>query len=898
MKKYLYIVVLLCVTSIVFASAFTPGNLVVVRIGNGSAALSSAATPVFLDEYTPAGGLVQSVALPTSVSGNNHSLTLSGSATSEGSLTLSVNGQLLVLAGYDAVAGLASVSSDSTTNRTIGTVSANGTINTSTGYLAGSAYKKNNFRGATTQDGSAFWTSGAGSSGTGGTWYLPAGSFTNTGTQVSSTISSTRAINIFGGQLYTSASSSSYHGVNSVGTGLPTAASQASANLPGFPAADTASSAYGFYFFDLDPNTPGVDVVYVCDDRSASGGGLLKYSLVGGSWVSNGNISSSSSLRGITGYASCTGVNLFISGQGGVFSLSDNSGYNQPISGSLTSLITPATNTVIRGIAFAPGTTPPAPLQASLTPTNVTCNGAANGAIATTTAGGTTPYAYNWGNSVTTQNRSGLSPGNYTVTVTDAGGCSATASAAITQPSVLTISASAVNVTCNGGTNGSVNVTVSGGTPSYTYNWTNGATSQNLSTLSANTYTVTVSDNHLCSASASASVTAPAAINIAPTVTNLPCSGGGNTGAVNINVTGGTPGYTYHWSNALTTQNITGLGAGTFAVTVTDAASCSATSSSIVSQSGSLTLSVAVSNVSCHGGNNGGIVVNAAGGTPSYNYAWSTGINTQQQSGLTAGSYVVTVTDNGGCTLTNSINVSQPNALVAVAVATSAGCFGTSTGSINLSVSGGTTPYTYSWNPASSNQNLTDVAAATYSVTVTDSNSCTATTSATVTQPASLSVTGAVTNVSVFNGNDGAIVLTASGGTSAYSYTWNSGSGADNTGLTAGNYCVTVTDAHSCTTSDCFNVSQPTGINEPALTTDFEMFYNGASIVLNASLGSTQSCSVFITDITGRHVFKSDALLTDHLSMQIPTGNISSGCYIVTMATNTGNVSKRIVLAR
>ena len=896
MKRYLFALILIAFCGFVEAANFTAGNLVVVRIGDGSASLSNASSAVFLDEYTPAGTLVQSVAMPTAASGNNHSLTLSGSATSEGALTLSVNGQLLVLAGYDAATGKTSVATDSTINRTIGTVSSNGTINTATGYLAGSAYKKNNFRGAATQDGSAFWSSGAGSAGTGGTWYVTSGSFTSSATQISSTISSTRVINVFGGQLYTSSSSSSYHGLNSVGSGIPTSTGQTSANLPGFPAADTASSVYGFYFFDLNPNVPGVDVAYVCDDRAASGGGLLKYSLVSGSWVLNGNISSPAGLRGVTGYSSCSGVKLFISGQGGMYTFTDASGYNQPLTGSLTQLVTPATNTVIRGIAFAPGTTIQTALQATATGVNITCNGAANGSINTVVSGGSTPYSFNWGNSITTQNRNNLAPGSYTVTVTDNGGCSATASAVITQPTLLSATASSTNITCNGGTNGAVNLTVSGGTVPYVYNWSNGATNQNLSILTAGTYSVTVNDNHGCTASANAVVTQPSVITITPTITNLPCTGGANTGAINVSVTGGTPGYTYVWSSSSSSQNITGLNAGTYTLTVTDNAACTTSQSFIVSQSGSLSLTTNVTNVKCNGQANGAITVTATGGTPSYNYAWSTGNNNQPQSGLTAGSYTVTVTDNGGCTLVNSISVTQPAALIANATATETLCHGNATGSVTLSVSGGTTPYSYQWSNSTTTQNLSNVAAAIYAVSISDNNNCSISASVTVNQPDSLAVTGNVTNASSFGGNNGAVALSVTGGTPAYNYTWNSGSGANNTGLVAGNYCVTVTDAHNCSVSDCFNVSQPTGIDETEFVQQISAFATGGILYVNVDVKETSSYSFQVRDLTGRLLLNEAAPAGLKIQLQLAVGHLATGCYVVSLVSEQAVFSKKVII--
>ena len=435
MKK-LFFLIFTAIAFSGFASSFTPGNIVVIRLGDGTAALTSAATPVFLDEYSPTGTLVQSIALPTSVSGSNRILTMSGTATSEGSLTLSANGQYLVLTGYDAATGLVSVSSDSTINRIIGRVDATGAVNTTTGIAPLTAYKKNNIRGAASLDGSAFWCSGSGSTSTGGTYYVPFGSISSSAVQISSTISSTRVVNVFDNQLYTSSASSSYHGVNAVGNGLPTTTGQTSANLPGMPAADTSYSTYGFYLLDLNPNVAGVDVAYVCDDHTSANGGLYKYSLVGGSWVSNGNISSASGLRGITAVKTCSAVKLFVTAETGVYSLVDASGYNQPLTGSFSQIVTAATNEKIRGVAFAPGTTAPNAIALTLNVTNPSVSGASDGSVNLSVTGGTPPYsAYSWNNNSTTQNISGLAAGNYCVTVTDAVSCSASQCATVGQPS-------------------------------------------------------------------------------------------------------------------------------------------------------------------------------------------------------------------------------------------------------------------------------------------------------------------------------------------------------------------------------------------------------------------------------------------------------------------------------
>lgn len=335
------------------AGDFTQGNIVVVRIGNGSTALNNSAHPVFLDEYTPTGTLVQSVPMPVSASGNNRIFTLSGSATSEGALTLSADRRYLCLAGYDAAPGSASVSTVSGVNRTIARVDSAGNVNTSTGFLAGSAYVTNNIRGAVTSDGGGFWCSGAGSNNTGGTWYLPFGSFTDAPVNISNTITNSRVINIFDSQLYVTSGSGNYRAINEVGSGLPTTIGQTVTALPGFPATDGVGSPYAFHLFDLNPNMPGLDVAYYCDDRATSGG-IFKYSLVGGTWVPNGNITATVAIRGLAASISGNTVNLYLASEGGIHSLTDASGYNQTLSGTINQIATANTDTRFRGIALAP----------------------------------------------------------------------------------------------------------------------------------------------------------------------------------------------------------------------------------------------------------------------------------------------------------------------------------------------------------------------------------------------------------------------------------------------------------------------------------------------------------------------------------------------------------------
>ena len=348
------------------AAPFTPGNIVIARVGDGTAPLSGNATVVFLDEYTPAGVLVQTIDLPTSVSATNRILTASGNSTSELNMTRSTDGHYLVLTGYSAAPGTTAVAASLSTDvaRVIGRIAADGSVNT--GTSTGDAFSAVSIRAAATTDGTSFYAVGGNS----GVRYTTFGGFAST--QLNTAPTNLRYINIADGNLYISSASSPYIGLSQVGAGLPTTSGQTATTLPGFPAATAGSSPYGFYFADLSATVPGADVVYIADDRTNGSGGIQKWSLVMGSWVLNGTIASTASaaLRGLNGNTSGTTVSLLATSATGLFAVSDNAGYN--VAPSVTSMpaaiATAGTNTAFRGLAFAPLAF--APAITSFTPTS------------------------------------------------------------------------------------------------------------------------------------------------------------------------------------------------------------------------------------------------------------------------------------------------------------------------------------------------------------------------------------------------------------------------------------------------------------------------------------------------------------------------------------------------
>jgi hypothetical protein len=371
--------------TILSANPFTPGNILVYKVGDSANALINTGNPVYLNEYTPSGTFVQSKRLTkNTTSSTNLSIVASGTATSEGMMALNTNGLNVAVPGYYAYTSYPSSltgTASATVNRICELVDINQNIDTTTKLSDWST--GNNPRGVTANGDSVYVLGGAG-----GIRYALRGATTST--QLSTTTTNLRFAHIANGQLYVSASSGATR-VATVGTGIPKTSGQTITNIPGAPTA--AVSPYGFYFADLSSSIAGVDVVYVADDNST--GTITKYSLVSGSWVSNGSVTAGG-VRGLTGSVSGSTVRLFATGAptgaSYVYSLTDNGGYNAAISGSLSTIVDRSSVSLIafRGICFTP-------TQFTSQPTNASgCTGS-NSTFSVTMATGTNAiYTYQW----------------------------------------------------------------------------------------------------------------------------------------------------------------------------------------------------------------------------------------------------------------------------------------------------------------------------------------------------------------------------------------------------------------------------------------------------------------------------------------------------------------------
>lgn len=333
-------------------AAFVPGNLVVVQAGDGSASLSGNATACFLKEFTTTGSSVSALAMPTALSGGQYPLTLSGSASSEGALSLSSNGQYLTMAGYGVIPGTLTpqTSTPTAVPRVVGRIDLTGNIDTTTALT--DAYSGSNIRGAVSQDGTTIYTFGNGGSGQGATAGVRSTTLgSSTTTQINSTTTNMRVANIFNNQMYVSAASGTYLGVGTLGTGMPPATGSVPTLLPGMPTSGTHSS-YDFWFKDAS-------TLYVADDGSAANsGGIQKWTFNGSTWALAYTLlntgTTTTPVRGLTG-------TLDGSGNAVLFATTAATSANLLITvtdtgsgATATTLATAPASTAFRGVEFLP----------------------------------------------------------------------------------------------------------------------------------------------------------------------------------------------------------------------------------------------------------------------------------------------------------------------------------------------------------------------------------------------------------------------------------------------------------------------------------------------------------------------------------------------------------------
>nr|MBP6732298.1 T9SS type A sorting domain-containing protein [Chitinophagales bacterium] len=366
-------------------------------------------------------------------------------------------------------------------------------------------------------------------------------------------------------------------------------------------------------------------------------------------------------------------------------------------------------------------------LITSVSSTNATCFAANNGSVTVVATGGQPPYSYFWSNGMVGQVGSNLSAGTYSLTVTDAAGCSASAMATLTEPTQLTAATTVINESTTGSCDGSIVLTVNGGTPPYTFLWSNNATTANITNLCAGTYTATISDANACTATAGSVIGSGSCTNNTLVVSinsqTLSCSH--PTDTLTVNVSGGTAPYTFLWSTIETTASIIVSDGGVYQVIVSDTLGCTrAVSDTIVDTGVSIALASSTP-VSCNGVNDGKIKVAVTGGTPPYTFVWNTDATADSITGIPSGQYSVTVSDAGACVDSFSYYLPQTNTNWSYYVYTNqteANC--NANGTATAYPYGGTPPFSYNWSNGGDSATITGLVSGFYTVTVTGADGC------------------------------------------------------------------------------------------------------------------------------------------------------------------------------
>jgi len=389
-------------------------------------------------------------------------------------------------------------------------------------------------------------------------------------------------------------------------------------------------------------------------------------------------------------------------------------------------------------------------------------------------------------------------------------------------------------------------------------------------------------------------VSAPPAVSVTTTAASCGASDGSATA---------TGADTYMWSDGQTTATATGLAAGTYTVTGTNAAGCSSTVNVTINSAGGASLATTTTDPLCEGGSDGTAMVTATGGTTPYTYSWSNGGTMAMASGLAAGSYTVTVTDAAGCVSLETVTINDGASPTVTVTGTDVNCNGASEGSAAATAADGTPPYTYDWSDGQTGANASNLAAGTYTVTVTDANGCTASESVTINEPANaLSVTATSTDATTQGANDGTATAMGAGGTPPYSYQWNTGGTTETiTGLSPATYTVTVTDANGCTTSETVMVNDgPASLDDifAAGLTVLETYPNPSAGVftIKMELLNTDNVDIAIFDIQGRAIYETSKHNVVEMTQQIDVSGSAAGIYMLRVMTSKGITYKRLVV--
>jgi len=424
-----------------------------------------------------------------------------------------------------------------------------------------------------------------------------------------------------------------------------------------------------------------------------------------------------------------------------------------------------------------------------------------NGSATVIANNGIAPYTYLWSDGQTTAVANNLLAGMYSVTVTDASGCTSSCTTALIDINGPSCMASETTAPTCSMSNGSATVITANGIAPYTYLWSDGQTTAIANNLIAGMYFVTVTDANGCTSSCATSLTDITGPTCIASQTTAPTCGMGNGSATATPVSGTAP-YTFLWSDGQTTAVANNLSAGMYSVTVTDTNGCtSSCSTTLLDITGPTCSALETTSPTCALAN-GSATVTAIDGTAPYNYLWSDGQSTMIANSLAAGMYAVTITDANGCSSSCALVLTDFGEPTCMATETTAPTCAMSNGSATVIPMGGLAPYTYLWDDGQVTAVANNLSAGLHVVTVTDANSCTSSCSVTLIELNGPTCVASETISPTCGMNNGSATVFPVGGLAPYTYLWDDGQTTNiSVNLSAGLHNVIVTDANGCTTS-------------------------------------------------------------------------------------------------
>ena len=461
-------------------------------------------------------------------------------------------------------------------------------------------------------------------------------------------------------------------------------------------------------------------------------------------------------------------------------------------------------------------------LISNIIATNIVCAGDENGTINITVEGGNDyhPYLFNWfttdgvGIIAADEDQSGLSGGNYYVTVNDYRGCEVLDTAFVGEPPLFTSNYSSKNITCFGDSDGWISLDVEGGNGNdYTYLWSNtgGGSFEDtayIDNLQADEYYVVIKDTSLCEIYDTAIITEPDLLETFISETDISCFGY-DDGTAKITISGGNGGYVIDWSNEEISDSIYGLSFGTYYVTVNDSKNCVATNSVEITQPEKIENTITSDNITCFGYNNGSIEINPTGGILPYYYNWSHDVELTNNAAtdLSSGTYSISVIDYNNCVEISNIDITEPDQMIATVTKEDISCYNFGDGYISLSIFGGTPDYTYSWSNDITETSADMLTKGDYNIKISDQNNCLIDTTVKIAEPDELIITPIIRKPTCPDIQDGYVELNITGGRTPYTVYWDNGSSEENLyDIRSGIYDVLINDSSFCEVDTTFTI--------------------------------------------------------------------------------------------